>query len=303
MQFWVGVTDRDWYDFLATEKPEEVNFWQPSQRSLARFLAPGVPFLFKLHSPDNFIVGGGFFVRFTSLPVYMAWSAFGRNNGVADTAEFVRRLARYRGDATTHSVIACNILAEPFFLPRSEWIPVPTDWKPNVVRGKTYDTAAETGRDLWSAVLLGLHRVRGASGPAIGDAPRFGAEYLVRARLGQGAFRILVADAYTRRCAITGERTLPALEAAHIKPYAEGGPHTTSNGLLLRSDVHKLFDENYMTVTPDLRIEVSRKIREEFENGREYYRYHGEPLQVVPGSSGDRPSNEFLRWHNDRFLG
>jgi len=302
MQFWVGVTDRDWYDFLAVGKPEEVNFWQPSERVLARFLAPGVPFLFKLHSPDNFIVGGGFFVRVTSLPVYMAWSAFGRNNGVVDIAEFVRRLARYRRDANTHSVIACNILAEPFFLPRSEWIPIPADWKPNVVRGKTYDTEAETGRDLWSAVLLRLSKTTGEVGLGIKEAPRFGAEYLARARLGQGAFRILVADAYTRRCAITGERTLPALEAAHIKSYSEGGPHATSNGLFLRSDIHKLFDENYVTVTTDLRIEVSRKIAEEFENGKEYYRYHGKPLQVVPNNSMDRPSNEYLRWHNSHFL-
>src|SRR5690242_2032811 len=63
LKFWVGVTDRDWYDFLAAQRAEEVNFWQPSEKPLARFLAPGSPFLFKLHSPDNFIVGGGFFVR------------------------------------------------------------------------------------------------------------------------------------------------------------------------------------------------------------------------------------------------
>lgn len=296
------MTDRDWFDFLASEKAEEVNFWQPSGKPLARFLGPGSPFLFKLHSPDNYIVGGGFFVRFTSLPVYMAWSAFGRNNGVVDVSEFVRRLKRYRADASTHTVIACNILAEPFFLPREEWIPVPADWKPNVVRGKTFDTEAQAGRDLWSAVQLALHRVGAGSEREAADAPQFGAEYLTRARLGQGAFRVLVADAYTRRCAISGEKTLPVLEAAHIKPYSAGGPHATSNGLFLRSDLHKLFDENYVTVTPEMRIEVSRKIAEEFQNGKEYYRFHGQELKVLPGESRDRPSVEFLRWHNDQFL-
>lgn len=56
------------------------------------------------------------------------------------------------------------------------------------------------------------------------DAPaRFGAPHLIRPRLGQGAFRVLVTDVYGRKCAVTGERTLPALEAAHIRPYAEGG--------------------------------------------------------------------------------
>jgi putative restriction endonuclease len=82
----------------------------------------------------------------------------------------------------------------------------------------------------------------------------------------------MVTDAYDRKCVVTGERTLPVLEAAHIKPYNLVGRHEISNGLLLRSDLHTLFDLGYMTVTPDdLRVRVSRRIHEEFENGREYY--------------------------------
>ena len=52
---------------------------------------------------------------------------------------------------------------------------------------------------------------------------RFGEPHLIRPRLGQGAFRVLVTDIYRRRCAVTQERTLPALEAAHIRPYGDGG--------------------------------------------------------------------------------
>ena len=115
---------------------------------------------------------------------------------------------------------------------------------------------------------------------------------------------MLVTEAYDRRCAVTGEKTLPVLEAAHIRPYAESGPHLVSNGLLLRSDLHTLFDRGYITVTPALRVEVSRRIREEFENGREYYKHHGQPLAVKPGSPHDRPARDFLRWHTEsRFLG
>ena len=132
---------------------------------------------------------------------------------------------------------------------------------------------------------------------------RFGAEYLARARLGQGTFRVLVTEAYERRCAITGERTLPVLEAAHIKPYAESGPHLVSNGLLLRSDLHILFDEGYVTVTEDYRVQVSRRIKEQYENGHEYYQYRDKPLRVLPGAEGERPARDFLRWHNERFLG
>jgi putative restriction endonuclease len=78
---------------------------------------------------------------------------------------------------------------------------------------------------------------------------------------------VLVTDIYQRRCAVTQERTLPALEAAHIRPYGDGGSHEAQNGLLFRRDIHSLFDAGYVTVTPDLRFEVSSRIKAEFENG------------------------------------
>ena len=88
---------------------------------------------------------------------------------------------------------------------------------------------------------------------------------MIRPRLGQGAFRVVVTDSYSRQCAVTDERILPALDAAHIRPYADGGEHEARIGLLLRRDIHSLFDAGYVTVTPEYRREVSRRIREEFE--------------------------------------
>jgi putative restriction endonuclease len=303
MKYWVGVTDKDWYEYLRVLAPDEVNFWQPSPRRLAEFLEPGVPFLFKLHAPYNFIVGGGFFVRFSALPARLAWEAFGAKNGVADYAELRRRIERYRGASREDPEIGCNILNGPVFFEEKDWIPVPEGWAPNIVRGRTFDTDETDGLRLWNAAserILARAAIEGAA-----EQPaRFGAEYLMRARLGQGAFRVLVTEAYDRRCAVTGERTLPVLEAAHIKPYSATGPHLVANGLLLRSDFHILFDDGYLTVTEDLRVQVSSKIREKFENGREYYQYRGKPLLIVPRSSDERPSPEFLRWHNsERFLG
>ena len=137
---------------------------------------------------------------------------------------------------------------------------------------------------------------------AEGAQDRYGLPQLVRPRLGQGAFRVLVTDAYHRRCAMTGERTLPALEAAHIQRYSEQGPHRVDNGLLLRSDLHHLFDLGYLTVANDYRIEVSRRIKEEYENGRDYYALHGRPLAVIPSSAEDRPSRLFLDWHRSTLF-
>jgi putative restriction endonuclease len=301
MKFWVGVTDRAWYEHLCQSEPDEVNFWQPSARRLAEFLEPGVPFLFKLHAPDNFIVGGGFFVRFSALPARLAWEAFGEKNGVEDYAALRKRIEQYRGVVRGDPEIGCNVLNGPFFFAEKDWIAVPGTWAPNIVRGRTFDTVENDGLRLWNTVEERLSQFA-TPGNRV-EAPRFGADYLIRARLGQGAFRVLVTEAYDRRCAITGERTLPVLEAAHIKPYSESGPHLISNGLLLRSDLHILFDEGYVTVTEDLRIEVSKRIKEEYENGREYYQYRGKPLLVVPGDADERPGKAFLRWHNEKFLG
>jgi putative restriction endonuclease len=114
---------------------------------------------------------------------------------------------------------------------------------------------------------------------------------------------VLVTDAYHRRCAVTGERVLPVLQAAHIRPYTEGGDHRVDNGLLLRSDLHTLFDRGYVTVTERYRVEVSQRLKTEFENGHEYLALHGSEI-AVPPDPGSQPAKEFLIWHNEnRFVG
>jgi putative restriction endonuclease len=301
MRLWVGVTDKDWFDFLEARAPDEVNFWQPSGSREFRVLQPGEPFLFKLHSPLNFIVGGGTFVRYSKLPASLAWDAFGPKNGVASLGQLRERVRRYRRESVDlDPVIGCNVLVEPFFLPREQWIRVPESWARNIVQGKTYDTATDEGRALLADVQAVLTAaVADAPLAATDDSPRYGTEYMTRGRLGQGAFRVLVTESYQKRCAVTGEKTLPVLEAAHIKPYAEDGPHRVDNGILLRSDLHKLFDLGYVTVTPELKLEVSSRLREEWHNGREYYAYHGKELAFRPQVASELPSRTFLEWHNE----
>jgi putative restriction endonuclease len=313
MRLWVGITDNDWYRYLASQEPDEVNFWQPGGGAF-RALGPGGPFLFKLHSPLNYIAGGGFFVHHTQLPLSVAWDAFEQKNGAPDFESFRDSIHRYRSQRGTWQpdpVIGCIVLAQPFFFPRDDWIPVPEDWHRNIVRGKTYATEETPGMRLWAQVQERLAHY--ASLPESKDAlqsilkeerPRYGEEFLTQARLGQGAFRTLVTDAYQRRCAVTQERTLPVLQAGHIKPYAESGPHRVSNGILLRADLHILMDRGYMTLSDDLHVEVSRRIKEDFENGRDYYALHGQRLAVLPEREVERPSREFLRWHREhRYLG
>jgi putative restriction endonuclease len=113
---------------------------------------------------------------------------------------------------------------------------------------------------------------------------------------------VLITDLYQRRCAVTGERALPALEAAHIKPVSQQGLHRTNNGLLLRSDIHRLFDEGYVTVTPDCCFRVSKRLKTDFDNGEEYRRFVGREVPV-PTNPEDRPDCELLEWHADTVFG
>jgi putative restriction endonuclease len=128
-----------------------------------------------------------------------------------------------------------------------------------------------------------------------------GAPQLVRPRLGQGTFRVVVTQAYGGKCAVSKEHSLPVLEAAHIKSFTEGGPHDVANGLLLRADIHRLFDGGYVTVTQDLRFEVSRHLNEEWENGKIYYALHGQAI-AVPRMNADRPDPRYLSWHNENVF-
>jgi putative restriction endonuclease len=303
MRLLVAITDDDWFNYLAELRPDEVNFWQPSGSNSFQALSPGEPLLFKLHSPNNFIVGGGFFSHFSILPASFAWSAFGQKNGANDEAEMRRRIEKYRrvesGSAPDYSV-GCILLQSPFFLNREEWFPIP-NWPKAVQRNKGYSDEEEIGKHLWTEVQL---RLQSRTIPAmetelVGDGPRFGQPQTVLPRLGQGAFRVIVTDVYNRQCALTNSHVLHVLDAAHIRPYAEGGSHSPTNGLLLRQDVHTLFDRGYLTVSPDYHVEVSRRLKDEFDNGKEYYALHGKTI-LLPGNPAFRPSTEQLIWHNEQ---
>ncbi len=303
MRAWVAVTDKDWYRFLSRRPDlEEVNFWQPGGKRAFRTLSPGEPFLFKLHAPDNAIVGGGFFTHASPVPASVAWEAFGEKNGATSYEEMCRRIARYRRaplDARGLYTIGCIILQEPFFFAERDWLPPPPDFQRQTVQGKTYDLRQGPGRELWAQVLERMRTARGATlGETRREVPLDWVERPVRQRLGQGAFRVLVTDVYDRRCAVTGEKALPVLQAAHIRPVTKDGPHRVDNGLLLRSDIHALFDQGYVTVTPDHRFLVSRRVKADFDNGEPYYPLSGRRIWL-PGQTADRPARDFLEWHAD----
>lgn len=299
----VAVTDDHWFETLR-KRPDltEVNFWSPGSKNF-RALVPGELFLFKLHAPRNVIAGAGVFTHANALPVSMAWDAFREANGARSLREMKEQIAKYRSDGAnlrTDFAIGCRILTQTVFFEEKNWIPVSRSLFPFNVPIKTYNTSESDGRILWTLVSEQLTQI--TLGSLDWRLSRYGEPQIIRPRLGQGAFRVMITDIYNRRCAVTGERTLPALEAAHIHRYSDGGKHEPKNGLLLRGDIHRLFDRGYVTITPKLHFEVSPRIKEEFENGRDYYSLHGTHVSS-PQQVQWRPDPKALSWHNEhRFL-
>lgn len=303
MKAYVAVTDGDWFRFLSARPGlDEVNFWQPGGNRAFSTLQPGEPFLFKLHYPEHYIVGGGFFAHASILQSSLAWDAFGEKNGAATLEQMrkgIEKFRRTKPDPHEDYKVGCIILEQPFFLDERDWVPVPGDFAKNIVQGKTYELRQGSGKELWARIQALLSATRGeALYVGEGERPVYGEPILVRPRLGQGSFRVLVTDIYQRRCAVTREKALPVLQAAHIKPVADSGRHEIGNGLLLRSDVHTLFDRGYVTVTPEYKFLVSHRLKKEFDNGEHYYKLNGQQIWVPPRAA-DLPNRESLEWHAD----
>ncbi len=307
----VAPTDRRWFfSFRPRDeltRVDEVNFWRPSAQDEFRALTPGGPFFFRLKAPHSAVAGFGFFAVSSRMPVHLAWEIFGDRNGDGSRADFERTIGGYRlkSGRAADAHLSCIVLRDAVFLPRRDWMPWGLDegWPRNLMSYKRYDLARD-GESL-RTLLQSIH-----PDPVPDLRPDFElVEYDTRDRVdavraerdGQGTFRLRLLQAYEGQCAVTGEHATPVLDAAHIQPYLGPGSNHPQNGLVLRSDLHRLYDKGYVTVTPDLRLEVSSRLRDEFENGRHYYEMAGRKMHV-PRDDRLAPSARALEWHADHVF-
>lgn len=251
----------------------------------------------------DYVGGFGFFSYWTEMPLDIAWETFGRADGVGSLSELRARVGALRSDnANQDDRIGCVILSDTVILPQIDWISAPRDWKPNIVRVVGYDIAHGEGARVWDELRArDLRAAQPAFSSLVESPDGYATPSLVAARRGQGAFRMMVTDAYGRRCAITGERTLPALDAAHIVPYSQNPSHDVRNGILMRSDVHRLYDLGFVTVEPDHTFRVSSAIERDYSNGKIYYALDGKQI-AVPELVGNRPDLGALAWHAERIF-
>jgi HNH endonuclease len=247
-------TTPTWFDQLALIKPERVAFWQPTPARPAR-IAPGERWYFKeLGAPR--ILGYGEFVGWEQLSALELFGKYGAACGYASVPELVGAFRVFDPDVDEHTPIG-NVILENFtpFDP-----PLPLD---NVnLKDLTVRFVYLEGPDPIASYVAGL-RPSAAIAPFTlrdsGLAKRVAAARKVR--VGQAAFRRLLIDVYGPVCALTGPQLEETLQAAHIQPYVDAESNHLSNGLVLRADMHVLFDLGLVTLTADMHIRVSTALQ------------------------------------------
>ena len=126
----------------------------------------------------------------------------------------------------------------------------------------------------------------------LGDARKKVLASVMR-RLGQPKFRKALLNAYDRQCAITGCGVAEVLEAAHIEPYSMRGLNKVTNGLLLRADLHTLFDLGLIAIDEKYRLLVSKWLDQS-----PYADLRGQTLRL-PDVAAHRPSPAALKEHRE----
>ncbi|WP_405018031.1 HNH endonuclease [Kitasatospora sp. NBC_00070] len=120
---------------------------------------------------------------------------------------------------------------------------------------------------------------------------------VVRVRVGQGAFRAAVLERHGNVCAFTGPAPKPALEAAHLDSFAATGEHNVGAALLLRRDVHRLFDMGLIAVNPrTLTIDLTADLHE----FAAYAPLHGQPVLATLGKDHIQALSKHWDMHRDR---
>ena len=116
----------------------------------------------------------------------------------------------------------------------------------------------------------------------------------VKTRQGQAAFRRDLIAAQRGRCAVTGCEEQDVLQAAHVKGVSSSGRHSVKNGLLLRADIHTLFDKGLLVIDKDFTVCVDASVVDPYYRGLD-----GTRLDDLAELSrrGDGPTRDALKWH------
>lgn len=289
----VALTDYNWYNCLRDySNINIVNFWTPTPWNIKNLKVGGYVFFLLKARFGRKICGYGEFIRYENSTVSTAWNTFGKQNGVDSLEEFNDRIRKYTnknsnsGFKGIEHIIGCVILENLVFFDLNNlketrdfgWV-IPNQ----VVKFKSVD---------YNGIPTFI-----ANEPSdftlIKDKVKY-RNTTSKERVGQSKFRNDIMNAYGKKCCITGETTSEILEAAHIQEYISEESNHIQNGLLLRADLHKLFDAGLITINDEYKIQVSR-----FLDSSNYQSLDGKKINLPDTGL---PSLEALKWHNTNLF-
>ena len=304
IDLYIGNTDHDWFDFCSQQRDlTEVNFWQPSAQPF-KVMTEGGIFFFRRKAPIGLIGGFGTLVSAEKASIGLLWDELGTSNGVSSEEEFIQRVKKYRNSqfVDRSTLVGFKILADPVFLDEENWFELPDDWSPNIVTGKGYSSSTLQGERLLSKfqefarlnsrMTESAKAILGFSEPPVGGFRTSESKQ----RIGQGRFRLNLLSAYGGRCAITGCDVAEVLVAAHIRSFASSIDHSTQNGLLMRQDIHSLFDNGLLYIDAEFHVRLSEKFKLNYGSSSEYRELDGRALRL-PRNKAFWPSVMALEEH------
>lgn len=288
----IAPTDIDWFNFLKSNVVhEEINFWTPTPWNVKR-LKRGDKFYFMLKSPIRKIGGYGHFKYYDNLTATEAWNRFGNGNGVTSLTELVSRCSKYVQKNSIldclndNPIIGCIVLENAIFFDEEKYFS-PEQYKisfpPQVVKMKYFED------DFLNQIEYG--DIKYTDFNLVNEQK---VSYKVsknKDRKGQSLFRLSVLEAYQFECAITGERCRDILEGAHIQHYINDCSNHIQNGIVLRVDLHRLFDAGLITIDSDYRVLVSPLLKSDY-----YLSYHEKEIRL-PNNKILYPSQKALEYH------
>lgn len=301
MRSCIYVTDPAWLSHLnANGARDSINFWRKDRRRLD--LQPGDLFYFKPRG-GLAIAGRGYFREQLQLPIVEAWRRFGLGNGVGSLIELKKRtrtILHHDGDS-----VNCLILDDLQLLEDgSQPMLTAGYFQPGIMNCKFFEhgslpdveSAFAKPNPLGALIGAQVEADTLAFDPAAAHDTRVTTMRAICSRRGQSAFRSALLAAYRNQCCVTGETTAAVLEAAHIHPYRGRQSHHPTNGLILRSDWHMLFDLGLWSLSDDYRIMVSSLLAHST-----YAAFEGQPI-TLPIDLRLRPSAAVLAYHRDVVL-
>lgn len=296
--FAISPTDIKWFDFLKENQLcSFINFWTPTPWNI-KGLNAGDKLYFMLKKPIRKIGGFGEFVEYKNVTPEEAWNEFGYRNGRESKTDFLQSLKKFISkhsirfdtnniDGASHK-IGCIVLKNCEFWDEENYLE-PSDFNisfPNqVVTIKYYNE---------NNIIQDSHNIEKSNFNIVSE-PREENKYEVNRRIGQNNFKAKLLKAYNNKCCISGETIPELLEAAHIQNYKNVLSNHVQNGLLLRVDIHRLFDNNLIYIDNDYVIHVSSLIE-----GTYYRQYDGKKLNL-PKASNQYPLLDALELRKSEF--